>query len=750
MPPEQQTTLSEEEELELLRLQKQRAQQPYQAYPEGTYAPGVTPGQQGALGDFTSGLDRFVDSVENFNPQPDAGIHSPADAFLFKGVNALTGGALQRGANEAFEGTVQEGYGDRAVRASDSYPIGGAAGQITGMAGQLIPASRALGVAKNIPGVKQVVDAAGKTRASSYLGRLATGMGAWTAESGFQGATTLAEENSAYTGERPTLGDRADMAARMATMDLEDVGVQTPFVKNVPLNVLGPVGTSLARRAGTGIASQGASVTPKPVRQSVQESTGRISGGPEQMRAVAEVIDAELVGGLRPQAIAAVHRILKHSGLTDSDISALNAEVSKRMQAGTGGTAGRQTVGQLYVDILEETKPQASENILAVLRERRLNVRRNDNSAGIIRSGTRDLRDSQKDVLEQSARDNLGDGTRIGVLDQADEAKAALSAEYDRILATAPTTGPGADTLRQLVLADPNKSTILSRRAKNAGFIKTNKQGQQTPDVDAYVKARPYEAAHWMRSRLSQASRSAQGSERMVLGNTVEQLDEVLDGWDTYAATKRAWGTEEGLVKARTFGDRLFGGSNSSLMNNPGMRDELVRAFDELPEKQKPIALASIRDAALGKMQGGPAGQQARLTAVTSDAAIDFFHQVGAPRFADDLLAIKNEQAFLNSFDPAANSRTAPNQQAVSGAPQLYNSTIANAVDNSTPGTLLGEGALMAFAPHYQGLYAAYRGSRMLANAGFGTRPETLEDMTRFLMARPNQAGARPTTAARP
>jgi len=706
--------------------------------------------QTGAVQGFAGSVDRFVDSVENYDPQPDAGIKSPADAFLFKGVNALTGGALQRSGNAAFEGTVQEGFGDRAVRASDSFPVGSTAGQMTGMAAQLLPVQRAAGVLKSVPGIKQAVDLAGKSRFGSYAGRLAAGMGAWTGETALQGATTLSDEASAYTGEKPTLESRAGMAKDLATMNLGDAGITTPFVKDVPVNVLGPLGTSFVNRAGVAARTGGASVTPKNVRQSVQESTGRVSGGPEQMRGIAEVIDTELAGGLRPQSIAAVYRILKHSGLSDGAIRALNAEVGQRMQAGSGSAASRKTVGQLYVDILEETKPQAAENILAVLRERRLNVRRNDNSAGIIRSGTRELRDSQKDFLENSANTNLGQNTRIGVREQVEATQKEIGAEYERILSSAPTSGPGADTLRQLILPDPNKSAILSRRAKNAGFIKTNEKGSQVPDVDAYVSARPYEAGHWMRSKLSEASRSAQGAERMVLGNTVDQIDEVLDGFDAYAQTKRNWGTEQGVLNAREFGDRLFGGANSSLMNNPGMRAELVEQFNALTPREQQVALISIRDAALGRMQGGPAGQQARLTSVTSDAAIDFFEQVGAKPFADDLLAIKNEQGFLNSFDPAANSRTAPNQQAVSGAPQLYNSTIANAVDNSTPGTLLGEGALMAFAPHYQGLYAAYRGSRMLANAGFGTRPQTLEDMTRFLMARPGRQAHEAVAASAP
>lgn len=709
--------------------QKPAQKKPYQAYPEGTYAAGVTPGDQGALGDFTSGLDRVVDSFENFNPQPDAGIHSPADAFLFKGVNALTGGGLQRGGNEAFEGTVQEGFGDRAVVAANSFPVGATAGQIAGMGAQLHPAHRALSVAKNVPGIKQVVDAAGKTRLGSYAGRLATGSAAWTGESALQGGTTLAEENSAYTGQAPTLGDRASMAGDMATMNLGDMGIKTPFLKSVPVNVLGPVGTSIARRAGTGIATQGASVTPQNVRQAVQASTGRISGGPEQMRGLAQVIDTELAGGLRPQSIAAVHRILKHSGLSDGDIRTLNAEVSERMKALPGSAASRKTIGQLYVEILEETKPQAAENITAVLRERRLNVRRNDDSAGIIRSGTRELRGSQKDFLDHSARKNLGQDTRIGVKEQVKATQQEIGAEYDRILAAAPTTGAGADTLRALLKADPSKSSVLRRKAKNAGM-----------SVDAYIDAKPYEAGHWMRSRLSKDARSASGREKGDLLDTVDQIDEVLDGFDAYATTKRNWGTEQGVLDARQFGDKLFGGANSSLMNNDGMRAELVQSFQALSPREQQVALVSIRDAALAKMRGGPAGQQARLTSITSDAAIDFFEQVGAKPFADDLLAIRNEQGFLNSFDPNANSRTAPNQQATAQAPALYNSKVANAVDNATPGTILGEGALMAFAPHYQGLYAAYRGSRMLANAGFGTRAKTLEDMTRFLMARPRAA----------
>ena len=402
--------------------------------------------------------------------------------------------------------------------------MGAAAGQMTGMGAQLLPAQRAASLVKNVPGIKQVVDAAGKTRAGSYLGRLAAGSAAWAGEGALQGATTLAEENSAYTGERPTLGDRASLAGDMATMNLGDVGVETPYLKNVPINVLGPVGTSIVNRAGVMSRTGGASVTPKNVRESVQSATGRLSGGPEQMRAVAEVIDTELAGGLRPQAISAVHRILKHSGLSDTDIRALNTEVGQRMQAGSGSAASRKTVGQLYVEILEETKPQAAENIVAVLRERRLNVRRNDNSAGIIRAGTRDLRDSQKEFLDHSASKNLGENTRIGAKEQVEALQKEISSEYERILAAAPTTGPGADSLRTILKADPSRASVLRRRAKNAGM-----------SVEQYIDAKPYEAAHWMRSRLSKDARSASGRERGDLLDSVSQIDEVLDSFDDYA-----------------------------------------------------------------------------------------------------------------------------------------------------------------------------------------------------------------------
>lgn len=698
--------------------------------------------QQGFINTaLTNPLDRFQNEIKNFEPRPDAGINHPMDALLFKFGNSLTGGAFQAAGNDVAPGAE---LGNRAVKASDSYPVAAMTGQTGGMATQVIAGGHALAPLKGLPLVKNAVDAAGKTRLGSYAGRMAKDMGLWTGESALQGATTLASENAAYTGKEPTMGDRAAMAKDMATMNMGDLGVQMPFVKDIPLNVAGPLGTSLMRRTGTALATQGASVTPQHVRKSVQSGTGRLSGGPEQMRAVAGVIDTELAGGLRPQSIAAVHRILKHSGLTDSDIRALNTEVSERMQALPGSAASRKTVGQLYSEILEETKPQAAENIRAVLRERRLNIRRNDNSAGIIRAGTRDLRDSQKDFLDNSATTNLGTDTRIGVREQVKAAKKEIGDEYDRILDAAPVTGEGADSLRFTLKSDPRSATVLKRKAKNAGFVKRGKDGKLTVDVNAYIDANPYRAGHWMRSRLSKDARSAQGTEKGDLLDTVEEIDEVLNGFDAYAQTKSNWGSEQGVMDARTFGDKLFGGTDSKQINNDGMRAELVESFNALPEREKTVALASIRDAALARMRGGPADQQARISSITTGGAIDFFNEVGAKNFADDLLAIKQEQGYLNAFDPDAGPRTAPNQQAVSQAPALYNSKIANAVDNSTPGTVLGEGALMAFAPHYQGLYAAYRGSRLLAEMGLGTRAKTLEDMTRFLMARPQASGNLP------
>lgn len=736
---------ADREELERLRKKKRLQELEQKRIAARSARNGQTPDfnrpvdpakQQGLINTaLTNPLDRFQEEIKNFDPRPDAGINHPMDAFLFKGINALTGGAVQSAGNDVVPGA---NLGDRAVRASDSYPVAAAGGQMTGMGAQIFAGGHALAPLKNLPLVKPVVDTVGKTRLGSYAGRMAKDVGLWTGESALQGATTIASENAAYTGEKPTMSDRANMAGQMATMDLGDAGVKMPFVKDIPLNVLGPVGASIARRTGTAIATQGASVTPQHVRKSVQSGTGRISGGPEQMRAVAEIIDAELAGGLRPQAIAAVHRLLKGSGLSTDDVTALNREVRNRLEAGAGAGSSRKTVGQLYSEILDDPegplyKPQASLNIIATLRERRMNASPGDGSAGVIGSTVRDIRDSQKGFLEDSAQQNLGSGTRIGVREQVEATRKDISAEYERILAAAPRSGPGADTLRALVLADPSKNSVLRRKAKNAGL-----------SVDEYVTQNPYAAAHWMRSRLSKDARSASGREKGDLLDTVEQLDEVLDGFDSYAQTKRNWGTEQGVLDARDFGKSLFGGPNAVKMNDPGLRAELVEEFKALSPREQEVALISIRDSALGRMQGGPKNQQARITALTSDAAIDFFEQVGAKRFSDDLMLIKKEQGFHNLYDSDAQSRTAPNQAAISQSPDLYGSTLSNAVraDGQGMGVIPIELAASQFAPGLSGWYAAYRGMKAAANKAFDLRNSTKEDMTRFLMSRANLKGS--------
>ena len=254
------------------------------------------------------------------------------------------------------------------------------------------------------------------------------------------------------------------------------------------------------------------------------------------------------------------------------------------------------------------------------------------------------------------------------------------------------------------------------------------------------IESNPLAAAHWMQSAALKRSQNGTDPLATAYGNLrTRLLKEIENSRPEYAQIRREFGEAHQVDDAVKFGDRLFGGSQSTLLNNPGLRDELVESYKSLPPDAQRVADQSIRDALKGRIQGGPEGAPARLTSVTSTAALDFLEQIGRKDIADDLRAIRDENAYFRQIDtknPVGNSATFSNFEAKANAPAARNSRIANAVDDANPGTMAGEGALMIFAPHYQGAYAGYRLSRMLAKAGFGTRKSTLEDMTRFLMSR--------------
>lgn len=450
------------------------------------------------------------------------------------------------------------------------------------------------------------------------------------------------------------------------------------------------------------------------------------------------LLEAVPADSIRPQSIDAIRRLLVESGLSSDDIGRLTKEVRRRSDALVGQPASaesRKRLFQHYIEILSENpksqlyNPQAATNVLMTVQERANSAIPKDGSRGIAGAAIADDRASQVPFLQNSA-DKLAEGTRVGAKQQAQEIKTELGSRYEEVL-NRPASPENREAAMQAVasarpLLDGPSGLKVQAAAENL-------------DLDQLIAANPLKALHWIQAAARRKSKSTDPN-AMAFGALRTRLLPIIENAiPEYRQLRRDYATNGGLEDAITFGDRLFGGAQSNVMNNPGMRTELVEQFQALTPKEKQLALVSIRDQAVGKLQGSIEGAPARLSQLNTEAALDFLEQVGAKSFADDVRAIARENQLLSVADsgnPLRQSATFSNAQARAEAPPLYESALANMVNNSTPGTIVGEGALMAFAPHYQGLYAAYRGSRLAAKMGFGTRPQTLEGMTKYLMSR--------------
>lgn len=459
--------------------------------------------------------------------------------------------------------------------------------------------------------------------------------------------------------------------------------------------------------------------------------------GPSEFKAIRAELEAIADRPLRPQSLKAFRRVLSHSGMSDDAILALNREVNNRIEASQSGTAaGRKRTFQHYIETLAEDpaspfyNPQAAANIQMVVQERANSAVRGDASGSIVGRAVEADRASQVPFLEDSAR-KLSNDSRISVQEQVAQTRNELGQLYSQALSKGPATPKSARGIMR-VIADARPLMDGPSGLKVQAAVEGMK-------LHALIKKNPLEAAHWMQAAARRKSQSSDAN-AVTYGRLRQRfVDAIENASPEYRSIRQRYGTNEQAESAVEFGDKLFGGAQSNLMNNPGLRAKMVQDFNQLPEQQQRIALMSIRDQALGRLQGGQQGNQARTTQLNTMAALDFLEEIGQKGFADDIRAIARENQLLNVADagnPLRQSATFSNAKARTDAPPLYEGRIANAVNNSTPGTVMGEGMLMAFAPHYQGMYAAYRGSRLAARAGFGTRKKTLEDLTRFLMSR--------------
>jgi hypothetical protein len=665
-----------------------------------------------------------------------AGIMSGGDAALFNIANTLTAGGLQRAGNQVVPG---KNLGDAAVREGENYyptesVIGrgvgyaapaGVGGKVANMAIQdIVTASGARTLAP-----KALSEGTGAlARGTRYLGRLGTLAPVGALQAGaFEGIVEQPVRDF-MAGEESTIGGRA-RAGVNALANPINYGVLPAA------SLVGRLGKSVV----TGVA------TPGDVQRAVTSgSRGAVPLSEGQLAAdAAQILDTQALNAIDPRGFKLVERILRQSGLSDSDIPAVNAKVRELLKAAPDAVAGRLTLGQVYAKALYDLdKTQAGENILKVLRERRNVTDVKDRSPSIVGNEVRDLRGSQVDFITQSAESNLGSGKRIDVKNAVAETKKQIGAEYERVLGEADPTRPEARGIAMIVMGDASAPSILKRRAENAGF----------ESVEAYVASRPDEAGHWLRSSLAKAARGASGREKIELETTVGQLDELLDTNAGYAQARQQYGTEIGVDEARDIGSNFIAAAR-----NQGNLDLLLEQIAALPPRQRDVALLAIRDNLLSPVRGSGEDAPARISQLVSVGTLEGLEQLGpaGKGLADDIRAIRDENQFLGQIDsgnPLRQSATFSNADAAANAPDLYSGGIARTLNAGGGSSLPADIAISAITGTPIAPFTLAKIARGGLQSVFAPGRKSKEAMTQFLMSRPRNAlpGGTPPAGAPP
>jgi hypothetical protein len=663
--------------------------------------------------------------VANMPERERAGILSSGDAALFNIANTLTAGGLQRAGNQVVPG---KNLGDAAMQEGESYyptasVVGrgvayaapaGVGGRVANMAAQdLITATGARNLVPKA--ISEGTDAL--ARGTRYLGRLGTMAPTGALQVGAYEGIVEQPVRDFMAGEESTVGGRV-RAGVSALANPINYGV-------LPVaSAAGRVGKALL----TGVAAPG------DVQRAVTAgSRGAVPLSEGQFAAdAAQILDAQAMSAIDPRGFKLVERILRQSGLSDSDIPAVNAKVRELLEAAPDAVASRLTIGQVYAKALYDLdKTQASENILKVLRERRNVTDVKDRSPSIVGDEVRDLRGSQVDFITQSAESNLGAGKRIDVKNAVAETKKQIGAEYNRVLAEADPTRPEARGISMIVMGDASAPGILKRRAENAGF----------ESVEAYVAARPDEAGHWLRSSLAKAARGASGREKIELETTVGQLDELLDTNAGYAQARQQYGTEIGVDEARDIGSNFIAAAR-----NQGNLDLLLEQIAALPPRQRDVALLSIRDNLLAPVRGSGEDAPARISQLVSVGTLEGLQRLGptGKALADDIRAIRDENQFLGQIDsgnPLRQSATFSNADAAANAPDLYSGGIARTLNAGGGSSLPADIAISAITGTPIAPFTLAKIARGGLQSVFAPGRKSKEAMTQFLMTRPRNAG---------
>lgn len=647
-----------------------------------------------------------------------ADVVSPSDAFTGQTLNALAAGAPAIANKDVRQFLTQ---------AESDQPLSSLGGQVVGFLGPgaLVETGlRGLSRAAQ-PTISRLMPQGGSAteRGTRVAGRTVGLAGSGATQSGiYQG--TVGESLAAGREDRaPSLAGAVE-------------GFKTGATD--PIAILALPAALGANRLLTYIRSSGATATPASVGQEISQLTGgRVAALNAPQSAAAQVLDMGLAeAGIRSQAVDRVIRSFERAGMSREDITGLFQSVQQRLSGLPEAEAGRLTLGQALLEALENPElsraagsfPQAAMQLRQILRNASQGgpigdvPRQGDQRAGIVSGVRRELQGSQTNFAQDAIDNALGNASLISINDLISGAKREIGSAYEEVLRAADPNRPEARGIAMIVMGDASSPGILKRRAENAGF----------ESVEAYVAARPDEAGHWVRSALAKAGRSAKGREKIELDTTVAQLDELLETNAGYAEARRAYGTEMGVEDATEFGNRFIASSK-----NEYSVDLLMRELEGMSDRERAVALASIRNNLRSYLRGSQEEASAKISQLTNVGALNALERLGPEgvQVADTLRFLRREQGFLGNV--MYGSDTARNLSA-GKAEALGNTGLQNVTSGQggvTP-AMIADAAASTVLGGPTAIFTPMR----VAGAGiknlFAPRVATLNDEVRFLMGR--------------
>jgi hypothetical protein len=549
--------------------------------------------------------------------------------------------------------------------------------------------------------------------------------------------------SGATSGASYGLSDRSNDLGTIEQRQIGDTGaVANKEVSGRDVAQTGAIGAVAGGVLGGAIGKTG-EVIGNRVRGDVQ---GNLLGSGKVK--VGQLLDMEIGNQpLRPQALNRVVNIIRKDGnLAPENIKGLFEAVQQRLGSMDVGQSERLTIGQALSEALERDYPQAARNIETALLSSRLSTRKNDSSPAIIGRVADDLRGSQSDFLSGSTKATLGDKTSLKLSDELDAARADLGKQYEAIFAPGASVAPEGstdDVVRAIDYWRNDKG--LTKAAEMIARGEGYKSGVPFSDaLDHYIKTDPRRTAHWMQSAAAgivrkEKARPEAEQDAIKIRNYTQIRDNLLGPLEKatpgYKDVRSKFGTVEEIDAASNAGNAFF-----LKARNEGDLDRYIRDdLGKLSPEARAAALASIRDKIGSFLRGGPEDAPARITQISSTGALDALEKLGpdGAKLADDIRFIRRENQYLGKFVPTGESATAKNLRAMNIGEGLGNTGALNALKPKQEGG--GDIAAMI-------RFGANVGGKAI-NALAKPRVKTLEDTTRFLMARKGNIPAKPKGA---